>query len=67
MEPLLPDPGFSAVTEAALDQNDVVADAADTVPGDDKFILAGSQGADLALARYHDGLHTALRRLHDHI
>ena len=57
----------TAFVQISVHQDDVVADAADILPGNDEFVVAAEEPEALSVAGHNDGHDAAVPAVHLHI
>ena len=57
----------TAFVQISVHQDDIVADAADILPGNDEFVMAAEEAEAFAVARNDDGYDASVPAVHLHI
>ena len=57
----------TAFVQISVHQDDIVADAADILPGNDEFVVAAEEPEALSAAGHNDGYDAAVPAVHLHI
>lgn len=59
--------GKTAFVQISVYQDNIVADAADILPGNDEFVVAAKEAEAFAMARNNDGYDAAVSAVHLHV